>query len=102
MGVIELADCAVATSGSYRHVQTVGGRTVSHTMDPRRGAPLVNDLASVTVLAPTAMAADPWATALMVLGRARGADLADRRGVRAVFVTTAGEVVATPGFGAEN
>ncbi len=73
MGVIELCDCAVATSGNYRHVVEVGGRLVSHTIDPRRYAPLGNDLASVTVLAPTAMAADGWATALMVLGRERGA-----------------------------
>ncbi len=69
MGVVELADCAVATSGNYRHVVESGGRSVSHTFDPRRGAPLDNDLASVTVIAPTAMTADAWATALMVLGR---------------------------------
>ena len=78
--------------------QTVGGRTVSHTMDPRRGAPLDNDLASVTVLAPTAMAADAWATALMVLGRERGAALADRLGLKAVFVKNDGEVVETEGL----
>ena len=64
-------------------------------MDPRRGAPLDNDLASVTVLAPTAMAADGWATALMVLGRERGAALAGSLGLRAVFVTNDGEVVAS-------
>ena len=98
MGVIELRDCAVATSGNYRHVVEVGGRSVSHTMDPRRGAPLDNDLASVTVLAPTAMAADAWATALMVLGREFGASLAGRLGLRAVFVTNDGEVATTEPF----
>ena len=99
MGVIELCDCAVATSGNYRHVVEVGGRLVSHTIDPRRCAPLGNDLASVTVLAPTAMAADGWATALMVLGRERGARLAASLGLRAVLVTNDGEVVASEGFG---
>jgi thiamine biosynthesis lipoprotein len=92
MGVIELHDCAVATSGNYRHVVEVGGRTVSHTMDPRHGAPLDNNLASVTVLAPTAMAADAWATALMVLGLERGSSLASSLRLRAVFVTNDGEV----------
>ena len=77
----------------------VGGRTVSHTMDPRRGAPLDNDLASVTVLAPTAMAADAWATALMVLGRERGLTLARSLGLRAVFVTNDGVVVASESLG---
>ena len=98
MGVIELRDCAVATSGNYRHVVEVGGRSVSHTMDPRRGAPLDNDLASVTVLAPTAMAADAWATALMVLGGERGASLARRLGLRAVFVTNDGKAPASEDF----
>ena len=100
MGVLELRDCAVATSGNYRHVVEAGGRTVSHTMDPRRRAPLDNDLASVTVLAPTAMAADGWATALMALGCERGARLAGRLGLRAVFVTNDGAVVASEGFDA--
>ncbi len=77
---------------------TLAAARVSHTMDPRRGAPLDNDLASVTVLAPTAMAADAWATALMVLGRERGAALARSLGLRAVFVTNDGEVVASDGF----
>ena len=95
VGVIELCDSAVATSGSYRHVAKVGGRTLSHTMDPHRGAPLDNDLASVTVLAPTAMAADAWATALMVLGCERGLTLARGLGLRAVFVTNDGVVVAS-------
>jgi thiamine biosynthesis lipoprotein len=98
MGVIEPCDCAVATSGNYRHIVDVGGRTVSHTMDPRSGAPLDNDLASVTVLAPTAMAADGWATALMVLGRERGVALAGNLGLRAVFVTSDGAVVTSEGF----
>ena len=71
---------------------------MSHTIDPRRGAPLDNNLASVTVLAHTAMAADAWATALMVLGRDCGVSLAGSLGLRAVFVTDGGEVVASEGF----
>jgi len=66
MGVIELDDCAVATSGNYRHIVDIKGRALSHTIDPTRGAPLDNDLASVTVLAPDAMAADAWATVLKI------------------------------------
>ncbi len=93
MGVIALDDGAVATSGDYRHAIEIDGRRHAHTIDPRRGAPLENDLASVTVLAPTAMAADAWATALMVLGARRGAALARRLGVNAIFVTTRGELV---------
>jgi thiamine biosynthesis lipoprotein len=91
MGVIELDDAAVATSGDYRHGVEIDGLWHSHTIDPRCAAPLANDLASVTVLAPTAMAADAWATALMVLGAQEGADLARRVGLRAIFVAREGE-----------
>ncbi|PPQ32762.1 thiamine biosynthesis protein ApbE [Rhodoblastus sphagnicola] len=94
MGVIELDDGAVATSGDYRHVQDIDGRGHAHTIDPRRAAPLANDLASVTVLAPTAMVADAWATALMVLGEDAGSVLSRRLGLRAIFVTRNGETHA--------
>lgn len=94
-GMIELTDAAVATSGDYRHVHEIAGRAVSHTMDPRRGAPLVGDLAQVTVVAPTAMVADAWATALMVAGLERGEALARRHGLGAVLVAKSGETRST-------
>ena len=90
-GVVELTGAAIATSGDYRHVHEIGGRRVSHTMDPGRGAPLVGDLAQATVIAPTCMEADAWATALLVAGREAGAAMALRRGLTAILVTRAGE-----------
>jgi thiamine biosynthesis lipoprotein len=56
-------------------------------MDPRRGAPLVNGLASVTVVAPTTMLADAWATALLVLGPERALRRAAEVGLAAILVT---------------
>ncbi len=86
MGVIELGDAAVATSGDYRHWVQVGDRRISHTMDPRSGAPLQGPLASVTVLSPRCMDADAYATALMVLGEAAGHQHARNHGLDALFV----------------
>ena len=94
-GVIELTDAAVATSGDYRHVHEVDGRSRSHTMDPRTGAPLVGDLAQVTVVAESCMVADAWATALMVAGAERGLDLAGRMGLTAILVGRDGTTRAT-------
>ena len=68
MGVIELNDLAVATSGTYRHFRTIGDQTVSHTIDPATGVPVRGALASATVLAATCMEADAWATAVLVDG----------------------------------
>lgn len=84
--VLSLQDCAVATSGDYRHWVEVQGRRLSHTMDPRSGAPLRNAPASVTVVAPTCAIADAWATALMVLGPRKGGELARIAGISALFL----------------
>lgn len=84
--ILALQDAAVATSGDYRHWVQVQGRRLSHTMDPRRGAPLLSPPASVTVIAPSCAEADAWATALMVAGPKAGAELAARRGLDALFL----------------
>ncbi|MBV7407484.1 FAD:protein FMN transferase [Maritimibacter sp. DP1N21-5] len=84
--ILALEDAAVATSGDYRHWVEVQGRRLSHTMDPRRGAPLIASPASVTVVARSCAEADAWATALMVLGPEEGATLAKRGGLDALFL----------------
>lgn len=85
--ILTLQDAGVATSGDYRHWVTVQGRDLSHTMDPARGAPLLDSPASVTVIAPTCAEADAWATALMVLGADRGASIAQETGLDALFLS---------------
>jgi thiamine biosynthesis lipoprotein len=94
MGVLELADVAVATSGDYRHWVELAGARLSHTMDPRTREPLRNRIASVTVLASNCMEADAWATALMVMGEEAGPEFARARGLDALFIIReAGDLV---------
>ena len=85
-GVIEVTNCAVATSGDYRHRVRLGADWLSHTIDPRSGGPIRNGLASVTVLAADCSRADAWATALMVMGESDGPALARSRGIEAIFL----------------
>lgn len=85
-GLIELSGRALATSGDYRHRVRLGLDWLSHTIDPRRGAPVRNRLASVTVLAADCAQADAWATGLMVLGEHAGPALARARGIEAIFL----------------
>jgi thiamine biosynthesis lipoprotein len=98
-GVIELADLAVATSGDYRHFLEVGGARLAHTMDPRRWVPLNNGVASVTVLAPTCMQADAWATALLVAGPGEGLAMAQRMGLEVLFLLRRGAGLVEVGLG---
>jgi thiamine biosynthesis lipoprotein len=89
--ILALEDAAAATSGDYRHWIDIGGRRLSHAMDPRRGGPVERPPASVTVVAETCIAADAWATALMVLGCSQGAELARRIGLDALFLSREGD-----------
>lgn len=88
--VIEVGDGAVATSGDYRNFIRAEGAHYSHIIDPRTGSPVRHDLASVTVIAPTAEEADAWSTALMVLGPDNGVALANRKDLAAFFIVRGG------------
>ena len=97
--ILALQDAAVATSGDYRHWVELGTRRLSHTMDPKRGAPLDRPPASVTVVAQSCMDADAWATAFMVLGETEGAALARNLGLNTLFLTRAGNGLRTTPVG---
>lgn len=97
--VLALTGAAVATSGDYRHWVEVGRARLSHTMDPTRGAPLAQCPASVTVVAPSCMLADGWATAMMVLGREAGSRLARDLGLSVLFLDRAAEDVTSAAVG---
>ncbi|WP_432379858.1 FAD:protein FMN transferase [Duganella sp. P38] len=84
--VLALHGLAVATSGDYRRYFELDGQRYPHTIDPRSGMPIANDLASVTVVHAQCMAADAWSTALTVLGSRDGLQLAELQGLAARFV----------------
>ena len=91
MGVMELADAAIATSGNYRHWVDIGGSQHAHSMSPFDRQPVRNRLAAVTVVMSSCMLADAWATALLVLGETAGMELAQKRGIDALFVLPDGD-----------
>jgi thiamine biosynthesis lipoprotein len=91
MGVMELADAAIATSGDYRHWVEVAGKHYAHTMDPASGRPVSNRLASVTVVMSSCILADAWATVLLVMGVPAAVELAQQRGMTALLILRDGE-----------
>lgn len=89
-----ISNAAICTSGDYERTspQSPGQH---HLLDPRtrtsaRGA------ASVTVIAPTAMAADALATAAFVLGGQDGIAFLERNGVDGLIITSDGIRFETP------
>lgn len=93
MGVMELADAAIATSGTYRHWVEVEGVRHAHSMNPLQRQPARNRLVAVSVVMPRCMLADAWATALLVLGESAGVALAEQRGMDALFVLHDGDAL---------
>jgi thiamine biosynthesis lipoprotein len=75
---IRISDSAVCTSGDYERGQ--------HILDARNSEP-AREVASATVVAPSAMLADALATAAFVLGPAQGIALLARMGVEGLIVT---------------
>ena len=89
--MLALHGLSVATSGDYRRFFHDGTVRYAHTIDPRTGMPLSNDIASVTVVHAQCMAADAWSTALTVLGIEAGMALAEQHGLAARFVRRDGQ-----------
>ena len=83
---LALSGLAAATSGDYRNFRREGGRRLSHVLDPRAGWPVDHNLASVTVVAANAAAADGLATTILVLGPEAGIQFAQNRGVAALLL----------------
>ena len=65
---IRLCEGALATSGNYRNFYYKNGKKYAHTIHPKTGYPELNNLLSVSVIAPDCMTADAYATAFMVSG----------------------------------
>lgn len=84
--VVAIDEAAVATSGDYRNFREASGRRYTHTIDPRTGYPVEHQLASVSVIHPSAMWADGYATLLGVLGPEQGLAFARRHGLAALFI----------------
>lgn len=79
-------DMGVATSGDYRIYFEENGIRYSHLLDPRTGKPINNRTVSVTVLHPSCMTADGYATALNVMSSQEALAFANQHGIAALLV----------------
>lgn len=96
--VINVGDAGVATSGNYRNFRKEDGKTVAHTISPLTGRPILSDIASATVIAPTAMEADAAATACMVAGLEKSKEMIRTLNFECILITTDSTVWLSPGM----
>jgi thiamine biosynthesis lipoprotein len=78
IGTVDVADAAVATSGTYRQFFRYRGRRYHHLLDPATGAPRATAVESLTIMADRCVHADVAATALFGMPADRAARVLTR------------------------
>ncbi|KAA3609265.1 MAG: FAD:protein FMN transferase [Calditrichaeota bacterium] len=84
--VVRVADTGMATSGDYLNYFEKNGVRYSHTIDPVTGKPITHKLASVTIIHPSCMIADGYATAINVMGPEKGYEFALERNLPVLMI----------------
>lgn len=99
LGVVELSEESLATSGGYERFFIENGVRYGHILDPRTGWPAETDLLSATVIAKEGRNADALSTTLYILGLDRSIDFyLAYRDFDFILVTISGEVYISEGI----
>ena len=85
--IVKLDGMALATSGDAANGGQEGGISFNHIINPQTELPVTNGVASVSVIAETAMESDALATAFMVMGSELGLGFAEREGIAVLFLS---------------
>jgi len=95
--VINLTDATVSISGVHQRFYVVGEQTFGHIIDPDNLMP-ADLFTQVAVIHPQSWLADVLSTALFILPREEGAELARAAGAEALWIDPDGNWFYTPGY----
>ncbi len=99
--VVNLRNSSIATSGDYRNYFEYKGKRFSHTINPKTGYSVEHNLTSVSVIHPSNMMADAYATAFNVMGASESHLFADNNNLAIYsisFVQNESKVIANKQF----
>lgn len=74
LGVLEVQDRAVITSGGYERYFEQDGKTYHHIIDPSTGYPAESGLISVTIVSEDGTLADALSTSMFIMGKDRAVE----------------------------
>lgn len=100
LGIVEVSDEAVITSGGYERYFEENGENYHHIIDPATGYPADSGLISVTIVSSDGTLADGLSTSLYIMGLQMAEDYwrEHENEFEAVLVTESGEIVVTEGL----
>ncbi|WP_186821876.1 FAD:protein FMN transferase [Buchnera aphidicola] len=93
--LVHLKNESISTAGTYRNYYFLKNKKISHLIDPKTGIPITHNLVSVSVISPTALEADGWDSALLVLGFKKAKKLALRENLAVCLITKKNNIFST-------
>ena len=97
--VVKVSDQSIVTSGIYERYFAVEDKIYHHIFNSDTGYPVINDLASVTIVADQSIDADALSTTLFALGVKEGLALVETlEDIDCVYVTKDQEVYISSGI----
>jgi len=98
LGVVEVSDKTVVTSGDYERYFEQNGKRYHHIFDPSTGYPYETNVASVTVISDESIVADALSTILYLMDVKEGLVFVNTlEGVDCIYVTKDREVYLSSG-----
>ena len=100
LGVLEISDAAVVTSGGYEnYFEDEDGNIYWHILDPSTGYPATSGLQAVTIIGKEGRLCDALSTALFVMGAEQAeAYWRENGGFDMLLVTDENEIILTEGI----
>jgi len=98
LGIVEVTDKTIVTSGDYERYFEVDGIRYHHIFDPTTGYPFETNVASVTVIGDESIVADVMSTILYLMDINEGIEFVDTlEGVDCIYVTKDKEIYLSNG-----
>jgi len=98
IGIVQVSDQAVITSGIYERFFEEDGVRYHHILDPKTGYPLNNELLGVSIITPSAIDGDALSTVVYTKGLDEGMELIESlENTEAIFITRDKKIYVSTG-----